>query len=159
MSLLSSLTRVPAVLASVYPFLSQCIRDWAPSQVGDGQGDGGATYVSRSEWLAVTHTCFSPDSTLPSTTDQTVLALFHLISSLFVFIYAIGVLLPQALGLGTLNSLGRSSHGQLRKRIRCFWDELGKPCRGRVPRYVLPAVPVCLMVLLLREFWRLRGLQ
>lgn len=35
-----------AVLISLYPFLSQSFRTWAPSQIGEGKGHDGATCVT-----------------------------------------------------------------------------------------------------------------
>jgi hypothetical protein len=80
-----------------YPFLSQCIHNWAPSLVGEGNAPGGTTWITHDEQAKLTDLCFGQIVPL-SQTESSVIAAFELIASLVIFICAL---------VGLLNQLGR----------------------------------------------------
>lgn len=80
-----------------HPFLSQCIHNWAPSLVGEGNAPGGTTWITHDEQAKLTDLCFGQIVPL-SQTESAVIAAFELIASLVIFICAL---------VGLLNQLGR----------------------------------------------------
>ena len=92
-----------AILLSVYPFLSQSWHSWAPTQIGQGKGDHGATYVTDEEWAVLEDVCFG-SSDGPAAVDRLsekesiILGAVHTIASCVVILYtAVGLLLPPCL--------------------------------------------------------------
>ncbi len=144
-----------AVLASVYPFFSQTVRNWAPTQIGEGRGDGGVTYVDKSEWDIVGRVCVG---TLQYLTERenTILGAFQMVASLFVILFTICILVPPA--LRRLNyRYGEDS--PVRQRMTAFCNRALQACQQSGLKYVLLAVPVGLAAPLLWGFWRIRTLQ
>jgi hypothetical protein len=48
----------------LYTFISRMIGDYAPSQVGEGAGEGGVTIITTDEWDTLTTLCFAGVQTL-----------------------------------------------------------------------------------------------
>jgi hypothetical protein len=144
-----------AVLASVYPFLSQAVRTWAPTQIGDGRGDGGVTYVDTHDWDIVGKVCFG---TLEYLTERenTTIGAFQMVASLFIFLFSISILVPPA--LRRLSYRYGEDH-PVRKPMTAFCNNVSRTFRQSPLNYVLLAVPVCLGAPLLWGFWRIRTLQ
>lgn len=144
-----------AVLASVYPFFSQSVRTWAPTQIGDARGDGGVTYVDADEWDVVGKVCFGTVEYLTDT-ENTTIGAFQMVASLFVILFCIFMLVPPT--LRRLNyRYGEDSH--IRKAMTAFCDRASQACQQSPLKYILLAVPVCLAAPLLWGFWRIRTLQ
>jgi len=76
-----------ATLLFFYPFVSQCIRNWAPSRIGKGRGEGGSTVVTRPEWTLVEATCFPVAQPL-SGRENLIMAAFELLGSLLIMLTA-----------------------------------------------------------------------
>lgn len=81
----------------VYPFVSQSIHNWAPTDVGEGNGPDGVTIVNMVEWTAVTKTCFAEANPLTDT-ENTVISTFELIGSLWAIVFALSSFLLYMLG-------------------------------------------------------------
>lgn len=101
-----------AVLLSLYPFFSQSLHSWAPTQIGEGRGNQGATYVTEEEWAILEGVCFGGSgSALQEKEEGTergraerltprelvVIDVFHTVASCVVIIYTVGMLLPKCL--------------------------------------------------------------
>jgi hypothetical protein len=144
-----------AVLASVYPFLSQSVRTWAPTQIGDGRGDGGVTYVDTHDWDIVGKVCFG---TLEYLTERenTIIGAFQMVASLFIFLFSICILVPPA--LRRLSYRYGEDH-PVRKPMTAFCNGVSQTCQQSPLKYVLLVVPVWLAAPLLWGFWRIRALQ
>ncbi|KAK3686141.1 hypothetical protein B0T22DRAFT_538335 [Podospora appendiculata] len=65
----------------VYPFVSQCIHNWAPTDIGENNGPSGITVVSVAEWDAVTDTCFGEYTPIRDAED-TIISVFEMLGSL-----------------------------------------------------------------------------
>lgn len=170
-----------AVLISIYPFMSQSFRTWSPSQIGEGNGDGGATYVTAEEWQPVENICFHLDgatstggvSTLTGT-EHVVMGVFQTVSSCVVILFAVGMLIPGALrrldhwfhddelaghGDDTMHG-GWGRFVVVVKAMMRVCDGLKKKCRtSNVLVGFLLFVPLGLGAPLLWGLWRLRALQ
>ncbi|TVY82708.1 hypothetical protein LSUE1_G005720 [Lachnellula suecica] len=71
-----------------YTFISQMIGEFAPSQVGQGAGQGGTTIITTDEWNSLTDMCFSGvQSMRPS--EARVLRGFGAMGSLVVTTYGV----------------------------------------------------------------------
>jgi len=70
----------------MYPFISQCIHNWAPTDIGEGNGPGGSTVVNSTEWSALTSTCFGDVNPIADF-ENTLICVFELLGSL-LFILA-----------------------------------------------------------------------
>ena len=78
----------------IYPFVSQCIHNWASSDIGEGNGPGGSTIITSAEWNTLTHTCFG-EVNAPSYTESRVMAGFELVGSLTYILVSLWVFLAQ----------------------------------------------------------------
>lgn len=56
-----------ALVMFLYPFVSQCIHNWAPSLVGEGNAPGGTTWITDAEQAALISLCFSQANPLSQT--------------------------------------------------------------------------------------------
>ncbi|KAK4188156.1 hypothetical protein QBC35DRAFT_383296 [Podospora australis] len=146
-----------AVVISFYPFLSQSIRNFAPTQVGAGNGEQGETYVTAAEWAAVERLCFGEGISYLTKREHKILRAFQIVASLTIFLFTIGAIIPP--GLRRLNYL-YGSDSPLRN------DWLGKVewattkvSNNAWLRYMLLSVPTLLAVPLLWGFFKLRTLQ
>ena len=144
-----------AVLAYIYPFLSQSVRTWAPTRIGHGRGDGGVTYVDTHDWDIVEKVCFG---TLESLTERenTIIGAFQMVASLFIILYCICILVSPA--LRRLNYRYGDDH-PVRKPMTAFCSRVSRTCQQSPLKYILLVVPVCLAAPLLWGFWRIRTLQ
>lgn len=69
----------------IYPFLSQCIHNWAPTDVGEDNGPDGTTIVKAREWAKLTATCFGEVDPITVIENKVILT-FELLGSLcFIF--------------------------------------------------------------------------
>lgn len=76
------------VTVFTYPFVSQAIHNWAPSQIGEGNGEGGKTIISYAEYHNLTMTCFGGAEPLTIAEDR-VLSAFVMIGSIVIFLFTI----------------------------------------------------------------------
>jgi len=70
------------------PFVLQCIHNWEPSRIGDSPTADGTIIASEAEWGAVMRVCFG-DVRQFSNAEITAIAVFELLGSLMVIIFAI----------------------------------------------------------------------
>lgn len=75
-----------------YTFVSRMIGDFAPTQVGEGAGEGGQTIITIENWESLESLCFNGVQTLGSI-EQKVLTGFGATGSIVVSIYGLGYLL------------------------------------------------------------------
>ncbi|KAK2780418.1 hypothetical protein CKAH01_00362 [Colletotrichum kahawae] len=142
-----------------YPFLSQCIHQWAPSRVGEGNGTEGETIVTIEEWNKIEALCFNSIKRL-SASESKLMAGFELASSIVIYCFTIWC----GLGVGarTLATQDRE-FGEERRITRVLlksqrWVErLWKTYSG--VRVVLILIPAVLGVPLLWYVFRLREIQ
>ena len=177
------------MLISLYPFLSQSFRTWAPRQIGEGKGDDGATYVTVEEWRPVENICFDLDSAAGevatlTATQHIVLGTFQMVASCVVILFAVGMLIPgslrrlegwfcdedQVVGESETGPGSSSrSDGMLitSSRVQVIVKSMVRVCNGvkhkcrtsKILVGLLLLVPLALGAPLLWGFWRLRGLQ
>ncbi|GAB1320019.1 hypothetical protein MFIFM68171_10229 [Madurella fahalii] len=145
-----------AVLASVYPFFSESVRTWAPTQIGESAGDGGVTYVDEDEWDALGRACFGTLEYLTEK-DYTILGAFQMVASLFIILFSICTLVPPVLRRLNYDRYGGDS--PVLKPMTAFCNKASHACQQSPLKYVLLATPVCLAAPLLWGFWKLRTLQ
>ncbi|KAK1493852.1 hypothetical protein CTAM01_09313 [Colletotrichum tamarilloi] len=69
-----------------YPFLSQCIHNWAPLRVGEGKGGNGKTYVTDEEWERIRNMCFG-EVTKFTISEHWALAVCEMMASLLIFLF------------------------------------------------------------------------
>lgn len=74
-----------------YPFISQCTHNWAPTDIGQGNGPGGTTIVEQPEWDALIETCFTSHNTSNplSNVESTVISVFQLTGSITYIIVTV----------------------------------------------------------------------
>ncbi len=72
----------------IYPFVSQCIHNWAPTDVGQGNGPDGTTVVNSTEWAALVSTCFR-DTDGITDAENNVIIVFELVGSLVSILVAL----------------------------------------------------------------------
>ena len=79
-------------LLSLYPTLSRAIVNWSASQVGEGKGEGGRTYVDDTDWATIDKICFR-DAGLQSLrgAEHKVLGGFQMMAWLFAADVVVGV--------------------------------------------------------------------
>ncbi|KAH6662986.1 hypothetical protein B0J14DRAFT_281612 [Halenospora varia] len=73
---------------SFYPFVSLMMGSFAPSQIGEGKGDGGRTDIRYEEWEKLTTLCLTGIDTLTSR-EEMIPTAFGAASSLIITIYAL----------------------------------------------------------------------
>ncbi len=139
-----------------YPFVSQCIHNWAPTQIGTGNGEGGSTIISDQEWGVLRTLCFGDNAPL-SVTEGTVLAAFEMAASLVMFLFAAWASVGVFPGVDSLvQSLVR------RKRVARVLDVMRgnvSPGLRSTAALVFLLAPLLLAVPLLWGIERLRGVQ
>jgi hypothetical protein len=133
-----------------YSFLSQMIGNFGPSQVGQGNGEGGSTIVTDDEWTTVTGMCLS-DLELLSPTEQNALNIIGAIGSIFVSLF------------GFISLLWLIIDIKFHHRADNFRNSLASLTKKRNVTAVTAQVAlVILLVLTIPQFWgifRLRALQ
>lgn len=75
-----------------YTFISRMIGDFAPTQVGEGAGEGGETIITVDGWQILENLCFNAIQNI-SSVEQRVLTGFGATGSIIVSIYGFGYLL------------------------------------------------------------------
>jgi hypothetical protein len=147
-----------------YPFVSQCIHNWAPSLVGEGNAPGGTTWITDSEQTKLTELCFGQSHSL-SQTESTVVAVFELVASLVVFLYALLLLLNQ---LGKVNgdmllkSAGNANDSPISVRSADSYLQVpDEPAfdGSTIVWMVVLLGPLLLSIPLLWAIFRMRGIQ
>jgi hypothetical protein len=134
----------------LYTFVSRMIGDFAPSQVGEGVGEGGTTVVNTSDWNTLSALCFTGVQQL--TDDETkVIEGFGTAGSIIISLFVVCPFLwpmLQSLELGVVKSAEKKfSDSRENGRIRSL-----------VPRAILVSVPL----LTAPEIWgvfRIRNVQ
>jgi hypothetical protein len=148
-----------------YPFVSQCIHNWAPSLVGEGNAPGGTTWITDDEQAKLTELCFGQIAPL-SPIESTVVGAFELTASLAIFIYAV---------FGLLNQLGRLKGNMLLKAggsatdgslstvgpLDTFLLIPDEPAFDGVTIFIIMVLlgPLLLSIPLLWAVFRMRGVQ
>ncbi|KAF4911464.1 hypothetical protein CGCF415_v004387 [Colletotrichum fructicola] len=142
-----------------YPFLSQCIHQWAPSRVGEGNGTEGETLVTIEEWTRVEIVCFNSIERL-SAAESKLMAGFELASSIVIYCFTIWF----GLGAGArILATQDRAFGEERRITRVLlksqrWvQRIWKTYSG--VRVVLLLIPAVLGVPLLWYIFRLREIQ
>ncbi|KAF6806223.1 hypothetical protein CMUS01_14423 [Colletotrichum musicola] len=141
-----------------YPFLSQCIHNWAPSRVGEGKGSSGETLATEDEWAKVDRMCFGDVERL-SYNELWVLAIFEIIASIVIFLFAIWLVIGA--GARTLLAQDRAYGEERRltaalikiKGIEGVWK------RNLWVQVAMLLVPTILAGPLLWCIFRLRGMH
>ena len=146
-----------ATLLFFYPFISQCIRNWAPSRIGKGRGEGGTTIVTRSEWALVEATCFPVAQPL-SEREQLIISALELLGSLLIMLTA-GWIIIKAVPISRekeeergLWRLGRRSWYHILDLSEKIWG--GETLLSQVTFIALPlmlAVPLLWGIVRLRQ--------
>jgi hypothetical protein len=134
----------------LYTFVSRMIGDFAPSQVGEGAGEGGTTVVNTNDWNTLSALCFTGVQQL--TDDETkVIEGFGTAGSIIISLFVVCPFLwpmLQSLELGVVKSAEKKfSDSRENGRIRSL-----------VPRAILVSVPL----LTAPEIWgvfRIRNVQ
>ncbi len=72
----------------LYTFISRMIGDFAPSQVGEGAGEGGTTIVTALEWNTITELCFTGIQPLTDT-ETKVIEAFGAAGSIIISLYVV----------------------------------------------------------------------
>ncbi|KAM7210003.1 hypothetical protein V8F06_014615 [Rhypophila decipiens] len=152
------------VLSSVYTFLSQSIRYWSPSTLGDHKGDGGKTDISTEEWGGPSFTAV----------EHITLGAFHMTASIVVVIFTSALLVPvfvrRVAELSEHDDEHEEASGEetkaagLGRKILTFTERSVKRMSELVEENVwarvsLVFVVFCLTVPLLWGFFRLRDIQ
>ncbi|KAK1753854.1 hypothetical protein QBC47DRAFT_414784 [Echria macrotheca] len=148
------------VVPSVYPFLSQSIRYWAPTTIGEYRGEGGETYVTNEEWGALLDLCFEGGDGYAGAftpAEHVVLGVFHMLAFVAVLLFSVLLLVP--LILRRVDARNGGVRGPMRERIGVLVERAVKSGGRTWVRILLALVPLGLAVPLLWGFWRLRGVQ
>ncbi|KAK1655822.1 hypothetical protein BDP81DRAFT_388712 [Colletotrichum phormii] len=91
-----------------YPFLSQCIHNWAPLRVGEGNGGDGKTYLTEEEWERIRDMCFGKVNNF-TVSEHWALAVCEIIASLLIFLFMLWHAME--LGIRRIAGVGESESG------------------------------------------------
>jgi hypothetical protein len=134
----------------LYTFISRIIGDYAPSQVGEGAGEGGVTIITTDEWDTLTTLCFAGVQTLSDQETEAIEA-FGTAGSIMISLFVVCPFLwtfVQILGLKFVDRVERKfSFLQERKAMKSL-----------VSRAMLVLIPL----LTIPEIWgvfRIRNVQ
>lgn len=133
-----------------YTFISQMIGDFAPSQVGQGAGEGGATIITTDEWNKLTALCLTGVRAL-SSNEQNLLSRFGAAGSLLVSAYGF---------IRLVYFIGERQWPSRFDKIREKWLSLFN--EERRTQYLVIFWCVLITVLTIPQLWgvfRLRGIQ
>jgi len=133
-----------------YTFISQMIGEFAPSQIGEGAGSGGATIITDDEWNKLTDLCLSGVQVM-TTLEQKILTVFGAAGSLVVSTYGL---------IRLLWFIGERQWPNKTMIIRN--GACSKLSRDRRMFYTVIAWVILLTILTVPQFWgvfRLRGIQ
>lgn len=137
----------------IYPFVSQCTHNWAPSDVGQGKGPDGTTIITDAEWAALLNTCFSGVEPL-SYTESTVIAAFELAGSLTFIIGSLWIF------LAGINISKRSNQNRFVSSIAGLKHRVKPSAKvGHAAKIMLLPCPLLLCTPLLWGIFRLRQAQ
>ncbi|KAK4221145.1 hypothetical protein QBC38DRAFT_429576 [Podospora fimiseda] len=146
------------VILSFYPFLSQSIHAFAKTQIGEGNGEGGVTYITDQEWAKLTNLCFKGSSTNAlNNNEHNIIRAFQLLASLSILLFTLGALTPP--GLRRLDeNYGKSA---VREIVSQKLEKITEIVTEDIVwlRYILVIIPILLVVPLFWGFWKLRVLQ
>lgn len=126
------------------------IGDFAPSQMGEGAGEGGATLITNEEWEKLNTLCLEGVETL-STKEQNILSYFGAAGSLLVIIYGL-IRLFLYIALGILPSSTEKAHSKITSLLK----------RRNYATYLTYTWCNVIFLLTIPQFWavlRLRGIQ
>lgn len=133
-----------------YPFISQMIGDFGPSQIGRGAGPGGATIITADEWNTLTSLCLSGVEYL-SAAEQKVLSDFGAAGSIAISTYGL---------VSLLWFIMTKKFPEQEKAIRHKFSS-AFPQKER-KRYTLGCLTILILLLTIPQLWavlRLRGIQ
>ncbi|KAH8661677.1 hypothetical protein BGZ60DRAFT_433479 [Tricladium varicosporioides] len=136
-------------LLSFYPFVSLMMGSFAPSQIGEGKGDGGRTDIRYEEWEKLTTLCLTGINTLTSR-EEMIPAAVGVASSLVVTIYAL-----IRLAYCILSNFSTSVPSLLHSKISTLLTT-------RRQIYLIFSWILIVLSLTIPQFWgvwRLRGIQ
>lgn len=134
----------------LYTFISRMIGDYAPTQVGEGAGEGGATIITTDEWDTLTSLCLADIQTL-SDDETNVIEAFGATGSIILSLFVISPILwtfMQSLSPKFVDRVGR--------RFSTLQERRGMESLGS--RVVLVLIPL----LTIPEIWgvlRIRSVQ
>ena len=133
-----------------YTFISRMIGDFAPSQVGEGAGEGGETIITVDGWRILENLCFNAVQNLGQR-EQRILTAFGATGSIVVSIYGLGYL------------LWFITKHQSPKKAKALERKLGLLERNpQKERKIVLCAIILLLFLTLPQIWgimRLRGIQ
>lgn len=154
-----------ALVLFCYPFLSQCMHNWAPSVIGEGNAPGGATWITDAEQAKLEDLCFGQVNPL-SGTESIVVAGFELAASLVVFIYAVLDLRKQLGRVGgdvLLKSAGNTNDrpASAVASLDSYLESPDEPTfdSATIVWMVVLLGPLLLSIPLLWAIFRMRGIQ
>lgn len=147
------------IVSFIYPFISQCLRNWGSSRIGEGNGPGGETLATWDEWDRVVDMCTGGEAQL-SAHDFMALAAFELIGSSVLFAFGICLLIDAGIrrwrGDNSDQDETRGFMGQLIRMqfsMRRIWKDY------LVVRVSCVLAPLALSCPLLWAIFRLRIIQ
>lgn len=85
------------IILSLYPFFSQCVHNWAPTDIGEGNGPDGTTIITVGDWSILTTLCFGDNYPLNGVASK-VYSGFDLVASLLCIAFAFITTLEYLLG-------------------------------------------------------------
>lgn len=95
-----------------YPFLSQCIHNWAPSRIGEGKGTGGETLATEEQWHKFEAMCAVSVSRL-TRVEGWMLAICEVTASIIIFLFTIWL----AVGAGGRTMLAQDRECEDERRL------------------------------------------
>lgn len=144
------------VVLFFYPFLSQCIHNWAPIRMGEGADEGGQTMVTHGNWTRIEGICFEKVEKLRDV-EYWLLALCEIVASLLIFLFA----LWHAWGVGLRRWKEEDKFSGKESKVTAMVskarDKLESGWHGH--RIMLLFVPVALGAAILWCILRLREMQ
>jgi hypothetical protein len=133
-----------------YTFISQMIGVFAPTQIGEGAGEGGTTIITDEQWSKLTTLCLKDVNTLTEK-EQKVLSSFGAAGSIVISIYGFGYL------------LGFIAKRQWQEKTEVFQRKISSHLQKRNwERHLIRSWILLILVLTVPQIWgvlRLREIQ
>ena len=143
----------------MYPFISQCIHNWAPTDVGEGNGPDGATIVNSEEWAALTATCFEEIDSITAF-ETLIISAFELVGSLLSILSALWSVFIFFLRKSSTEEYRHTAMNHILVSTRGTLKRIGIPFIIRpIFQIALLLCPILLSVPLLWGIFRMRGVQ
>jgi len=142
-----------------YPFVSQCIHNWAPTDVGEDNGPGGTTIVDSAEWAALTATCFGEVHPITDVENK-VISAFELAGSLLAILVVLCNFFGFLLGRRNTEKSEDAVAGRILVSTRRMLERARFPSSVRLLFHIVFLLgPLLLSIPLLWGIFRLREVQ